>query len=122
MPDPVAGSSSTYSGFMDRLNVSELHCYGCAHSDAGEKYPGRPSGERPCQFCIRNRELADPPTVAKWYDQSDPVRVPMDAYTTLDMRDQVMVWVDAATRVTPEEVQAVGVQLRSTRDRLADGA
>lgn len=33
-----------------------LVCYGCGHSAAMVPYPGRPSGERPCLFCIRNPE------------------------------------------------------------------
>lgn len=35
-----------------------LVCHGCAHSAADEPYPGRPSGERPCAFCIRNPNQA----------------------------------------------------------------
>jgi hypothetical protein len=37
----------------------ELPCSGCAHSAAGVEYPGHPSGERPCAFCIRNPWTGD---------------------------------------------------------------
>ena len=42
-----------------------LVCSGCSHSAAGAPFPGMPSGERPCCFCIRNVELA------KWKKEAD---------------------------------------------------
>lgn len=64
-------------------------CYGCAHSSAGED---KPSGERPCGFCVRNPERKDPPVVDKWYDGSAPVAVPMDCYHSVDMVNQIEQW------------------------------
>lgn len=82
----------------DGCDVERLTCYGCAHSAAGDPWPGRPSGERPCGFCIRNREvfayLGDTPR--KWYDGSSPVSVPMDCYHSLDMKKQLRGWVAEA--------------------------
>lgn len=70
----------------------DLHCYGCAHSGAGDPFPGEPSGERPCHFCIRNSKLQNPPKIAHWYNLTDPVKVPMDCYHTIDMKDQFRAW------------------------------
>lgn len=67
-----------------------LFCYGCAHSAASEPFPGRPSGERPCCFCIRNPAAGY--EVAKWYDGSPPVEVPMDCYHSIDMMRQIREW------------------------------
>lgn len=72
----------------EKLDVDKLVCYGCCHSSGLDSFPGIPSGERPCQFCIRNKMREDPPLVAKWYDGSDPVYVPMDCYQSLDMHEQ----------------------------------
>lgn len=35
-----------------------LPCYGCGHSMGDAPYPGKPCGERPCLFCIRNLNQA----------------------------------------------------------------
>lgn len=86
------------SAAFGRFNLAELHCYGCAHSAASEPFPGRPSGERPCCFCIRRPETGrklktnEPLEANTWYDGSQPVRVPMDCYHTLDMKDQIQRW------------------------------
>lgn len=79
------------------FDVEKLVCYGCAHSAAGEPWPSQPSGERPCQFCIRNRtwHLSEPES-HRWYDGTEPIAVPMDAYQTLEMRQQNAVWHDTA--------------------------
>jgi hypothetical protein len=67
-----------------------LFCYGCAHSAASEPFPGRPSGERPCCFCIRNpNPLLQ---VTTWYDGSSPVKFPMDCYHSSDMKRQMYEW------------------------------
>lgn len=85
---------------MSRVDPDSLFCSGCAHSAAGEPFPGRPSGERPCCFCVRNptwrQQQASPHAVTKWYDQSDPIRIPMDCYHSLDFTEQVQVWIRAA--------------------------
>ncbi len=80
--------------FFDR---DKLVCYGCCHSASMQKYPGIPSGERPCCFCIRNPQL--PEKVEKfvvncWYDSSDAVKLPMDCYHSLDMLAQFNKWMD----------------------------
>lgn len=93
---------------LERLNqcVKDEHnqplvCYGCSHSVAymtytdgtlveGADFPGLPSGERPCCFCIRN--IGRGMEVDKWYDQSEPVKVPMDCYHSVDMLKQIDTW------------------------------
>lgn len=91
-----------------------LVCYGCAHSAASAAFPGMPSGERPCGFCIRNpqheaqiaedkerRERfeaerpGDKHHILTWYDGSPPVKVPMDCYHSVDMLMQVRAWATA---------------------------
>ena len=99
------------------FDVSKLVCYGCAHSSASDDYPSRPSGERPCCFCVRNKDreqwrktfeksyenenefkahialaVHGSPYDGVWYDGSKSVKSPMDCYQTLDMKDQVDVW------------------------------
>lgn len=55
-PAPPADKEGFSLYFDDHGNG--LPCYGCAHSaavfnsEAG--WPGKPAGERPCMFCIRN--------------------------------------------------------------------
>lgn len=70
----------------------KLTCHGCSHEDVDSCRKGfhRPSGERPCSFCIRNdrRKLE----VGEWYDGSKPVKVPMDCYLPLDMVMQLIYW------------------------------
>jgi hypothetical protein len=69
---------------------SNLTCYGCAHCLAFEKYPSKPSGERPCHFCVRNK---DRDLRAKsWYDGTRPVKLPMDCYHSVDMAEQIEEW------------------------------
>jgi len=72
------------------LEVKDLHCYGCAHMASSVPFPGEPSGERPCHFCIRNpaTQAGDQRAVEVWYDGSEPVSVPMDCYHTIDMKEQ----------------------------------
>ena len=85
-------------------NGGPLVCHGCAHSvGGGEPYPGRPSGERPCCFCIRNVQLPaqlaeyrkDPHMTyfhegvygVKWtprYDNGPVAKVPLDCYIATD--------------------------------------
>ncbi len=82
-------------------DVSFLHCHGCAHSAATEPAPGKPSGERPCFFCVRNPdheqwqknfEKDHGEKLLEWYDGSPIAFYPMDAYTTLDMTEQGERW------------------------------
>jgi hypothetical protein len=72
--------------------MSDAFCHGCAHSAAGAEFPGQPSGERPCCFCVRNSKREDPPIVAVWYDGSAPVKIPMDCYHSIDMKEQMGLW------------------------------
>jgi hypothetical protein len=74
-------------GFTDK---DKLVCYGCAHSAGGVSFPGQPSGERPCGFCVRNRTGMT--GSGTWYDGTPPVRSPMDCYQTIDMVDQHRDW------------------------------
>ena len=77
------------------FELKDLHCYGCAHSAAGQKYPGMPSGERPCHFCIRNEKVQkeeDPSGIDRWYDNSEPISIPMDCYHSVDMLNQFEKW------------------------------
>lgn len=96
-------SRQTSKRFYDGVYVdgdgSKLVCHGCAHSVGGdEPYPGRPSGERPCLFCIRNpnqaRDLARarhyaPTFCSPRYDNKPVKNVPADQYIATDrlMRD-----------------------------------
>lgn len=84
----------------------ELPCHGCAHSAAYAPFPGCPSGERPCAFCVRNPE-ADPdvlhpeagfsdetefgrraskagPHDGIWYGGTPAFKTPMDCYIATD--------------------------------------
>lgn len=81
-----------------------LVCHGCAHSAGGNvPYPGRPSGERPCCFCVRNVQLQnqlaeyrkDPRmthfhegvygvTFTPRYDNKRVSKVPLDCYIATD--------------------------------------
>lgn len=69
-----------------------LICYGCAHSmgcgQEGADFPGLPSGERPCHFCIRNAKRDLGLQLTTWYDGTPAVKVPMDCYQTIDMINQ----------------------------------
>lgn len=96
-----------------KFDISHLHCYGCAHSASSQPWPGKPSGERPCCFCIRNpereewlkesgltteraQELRDNkgnprdfnPYAANLYNGAPALFNPMDNYVTLDQMDQ----------------------------------
>lgn len=77
----------------------KLFCYGCAHCAANAKFPSGPSGERPCCFCIRNPKLEKEPKIKTWYNGSEPVKVPMDCYMSLDMSRQVDQWVQIPTGI-----------------------
>lgn len=84
---------------MSSLDLADLHCYGCAHSAVTVDFPGMPSDELPCGFCIRN-PLLDRRLAAlsdrRWADGSTPLRVPMDCYHSLDFQNQVELWVRQA--------------------------
>lgn len=91
-------------------------CYGCAHSASTVPFPGRPSGERPCCFCVRNPEREDwikkagesterhlvpdsegtlrdmNPFAGNWYNGSPAIKVPMDCYHSLDYAKQTEFW------------------------------
>lgn len=87
-------------------------CTGCGHSAAHAPFPGHPSGERPCMFCIRNPTGIDPDAIARlhpapefaadgndeyvknaskakpgdglWYDGKPAFKTPMDCYISTD--------------------------------------
>lgn len=97
------------------FNVADLHCYGCAHSTGGQPFPSRPSGERPCCSCVRNKEresgdarseLQDTveigtdgharifnPFTGALYNGAPTVHFPQDNYVTLDQHEQ-QDWLD----------------------------
>ena len=84
------------------VNDLKLFCYGCAYSrGGGEPFPSAPSGERPCFFCVRNREREQWQAdfekrhgrrLLEWYDGSPIAFYPMDAYQTIDMKEQQERW------------------------------
>ena len=74
------------------LDDPHLVCHGCGHSVGNANFPGAPSGELACGFCVRNpgvRVSEDgveegylyPP---RWADGSIPKRWPTDNYIPLD--------------------------------------
>ena len=71
------------------MDITKLVCYGCAHSAAFSEYPGCPSGERPCAFCVRNKERKNPPEVTEWYDGAPAIKIPMDCYHSMDVLEQL---------------------------------
>ena len=91
-------------------NEKSLFCFGCCHSSAIHPFPGQPSGERPCCFCIRNPQREEwlnkakedhpdwfedgkaNPFTGHWYDGSDALKCPMDCYHSLDMFGQINKW------------------------------
>ncbi len=75
------------------MDVAKMACFGCAHSSVLEEYPSSPSGERPCTFCIRNQDH-DIKLLGCWYDGSEAVKLPMDCYHSLDMKDQIDLWLN----------------------------
>jgi len=77
---------------MEFFNINKLFCYGCCHSAATEKFPGKPSGERPCCFCIRNKKRGL--EVTCWYNSSPAIKIPMDCYHSLDMLEQIRFWTE----------------------------
>jgi hypothetical protein len=75
----------------------ELPCTGCAHSASGLPFPGRPSGERPCGFCVRNPDLKDGQEALDWFGERGPMwydgstppwKTPMDCYIATDRSQQ----------------------------------
>lgn len=84
-----------------RLADPERPCHGCAHSAAGDPFPGRPSGERPCGFCERNPGLMYPfgERGPVWYDgETAPIKTPMDCYIATDRLQQQRVF-DSLDRI-----------------------
>jgi len=96
---PMSKLKAKYRVVCD--DMAELHrvvrenriCFGCAHAAAIAPFPGRPSGERPCHFCKRNPDWSNC-RLRTWYDGSEPVSIPMDCYTSLDMHNQVSLWTE----------------------------
>lgn len=97
--------------------ASKLVCYGCCHADALKEYPGQPSGERPCHFCIRNPK-ADC-HIKEWYNGSKPVKVPMDCYHSLDMLNQIEMW-QKAPKVPAGKVEEFVFMAKGIDAVLAD--
>lgn len=82
-------------------DTKDLFCYGCAHSAGDSDFPGKPSGERPCFFCVRNEDREKwqedhkkkyGKELREWYDNSPICFYPMDAYQTIDMEEQEERW------------------------------
>lgn len=92
-----------------------LVCHGCAHSAGGRPYPGFPSGERPCCFCIRNVQLnemiadarqnlpdmgahfseqAYGKTFTPRYDNGPVEKLPLDCYIATDYLVHVVSKID----------------------------
>lgn len=109
-------------GRYNDFDESRLCCYGCAHSAAGQPWPGAPSGERPCGFCIRNplQHLEDEEAQV-WYDGTEPVSVPMDCYSTIDMRMQFGVWLEAAKKEDTDAFERALATQRKLRGLDDDG-
>lgn len=93
-----AASWRYFGNAAENKGVQPLACHGCAHSAANAPYPGSPSGERPCMFCVRNpnqaRDLARvrhyaPNFVSPRYDNQPVSQIPADQYIATDrlMRD-----------------------------------
>lgn len=89
---------------LAQKNGGPLVCHGCAHS-AGAPYPGRPSGERPCCFCIRNVKLEEWKANARGghfaegvygvtftprYDNGPVAKIPLDCYIATDYLIEVV--------------------------------
>jgi hypothetical protein len=81
-------------------NGGPLVCHGCGHSvGSGAPYPGRPSGERPCCFCVRNVQREEwrkaggdhfkdgvyGVTWTAFYNNAPMKKCPMDCYIATDM-------------------------------------
>jgi len=82
-------------------DIPHLFCFGCSHCDGVAKFPGRPSGERPCFFCVRNPERekwqsdfkhSHGKMLLEWYDGTPICFYPMDAYQPIDMIEQQERW------------------------------
>lgn len=81
-----------------RLADPELPCSGCAHSASGAPFPGHPSGERPCGFCVRNPWKDDggwPYCVDEegrglMYDGTPVRKTPMDCYLSTDRLTELL--------------------------------
>ena len=82
--------SERTSASQRHFDVDKLTCYGCCHSASSIEYPSRPSGERSCCFCIRNKDIKTPPEVDSWYDGTKPIYLPMDCYHSLDIFEQLV--------------------------------
>lgn len=94
----------------------EQPCAGCAHSVASEPYPGMPSGERPCGFCVRNPTLPLD-GVADWFGdqgptwyggETPPFQTPMDCYIATDRLVQQRIFdelgrIERGKQVAPRE-------------------
>src|ERR1041385_1820161 len=88
-----------------------LICSGWAHSASGAPFPGHPSGERPCSFCIRNVQREEwskehfkqcngtqniggeivncvHPAHGVWYNGTKAFKSPMDCYVSVDRSRQ----------------------------------
>ena len=86
---------------LEHFDVKKLFCYGCGHDASGSDFPGKPSGERPCFFCIRNPDREEwqkdqvkrhGQELREWYDNSPIAFYPIDCYQTMDMSEQQERW------------------------------
>lgn len=95
-------------GRYNSFDESRLCCYGCSNSDISSPWPGTPSYENQCLFCIRNplQHMADEEDQV-WHNGSDPISIPMDAYSTIDMNLQVDEWISRAKVEDTEALQRI---------------
>lgn len=113
-----------------------LPCDGCAHSASGAPFPGHPSGERPCSFCVRNPngpnpdilfpsgDIVDAPLEVSsyvnrvrqykgkrgegiWYDGTPAYKTPMDCYIATDRFQQQKIF-DQLDRVETGDLKVKG--------------
>lgn len=98
-----------------RFSSPTRPCDGCAHSAAGAPFPGFPSGERPCCFCVRNpngicperlhpepdyegdseyarKARATDPSDGLWYDGTPAFQTPMDCYIATNRSTQQQIF------------------------------
>lgn len=70
--------------------VWKLDCRGCQHAFLSAE----PADVAPCTFCTRNshRDADESLAGLRWYDDSVPVRVPMDCYCPPDLGEQLQAW------------------------------
>ena len=87
--------------------VSVSACKGCVYASVLASAP-KDLPVSPCNFCVRNplHPLYEDDD-HRWPDGSEPLRVPMDAYHSVDMRHQMDQWVRDAESTGEVLVQGI---------------